>query len=132
MSVPSPAFSRERSGDTLIVVPHGNLFRYREDELRGGYNDIYRLLDDTRNQNFLVDCIDVDHFGSTFIAILCQLCQKVRRAGGQAALCGLPEDMLKSLMLLERNNKTAFYWDTYGNRAEALAALASDSPSAGE
>ena len=116
-------FDYEQIEDVLVLTPQGDLFQYRYEALRNAYNETYRRLDDVAIRHLLIAFQSVGHFGSPFIGMLIKLAQKIRRADGEAALCGLTPDMqdvLKGLMLLE-NVKTDFFWVPFEGRAEALA-----------
>lgn len=125
MSDPTRVFTFEHIDDTLVVLPNGDLFQHRFEDIRSGYNDAYRILSQDGVDNLLVDFSEVDHFGSAFIGMLIKLSQKARLGGGESVLCNLSPSMievLKSLMLLE-NVKTDFFMVQYPDRAAALAAL---------
>ena len=114
-----------QQGDLLVVTPVGNLFEYRFEDLRNGYNDAYRMLCGPGIKNLLVDFEKVDHFGSAFIGMLIKLAQKARKDGGEAMLCSLSDSIqqvLKSLMLLENVN-TDFFMRQFANRDEAIEFL---------
>ena len=118
-------FRFEQLADSLVVTPQGNLFEHRYEDIRNGYNETYRKLDDPEIMNLVVDFSTTVHFGSTFIGLLIKLAQKCRRAGGEAVLCGLSRDMrevMDSLMLLE-NVATDFFWVPFETREQALASL---------
>ena len=121
----SEIFVYEREGNSLIVVPQGDLFQYRYEDLRNGYNEMYRMLNEPDTVSLIIDFSRTEHFGSAFIGMLIKLARECRRGGGDALLCGLSKSMrevLDSLMLLE-NVTTDFFWVPYDSRAEALAAL---------
>ncbi len=118
-------FRQEQIDDILVVTAQGDLFQYRYEELRNGYNETYRALLDASIKHLVFDFKDVGHFGSSFIGMLIKLAQKVRKDGGEAVLCSLTPEMtevLQNLMLLE-NVKTDFFWVPYDNRELALNAL---------
>jgi anti-anti-sigma factor len=120
-------FVFEQIEDVLVLTPIGDLFQYRFEALRSGYNDTYRKLMDESIKHLLIDFQSVGHFGSAFIGMLIKLAKAVRTQGGEAALCGLTPDMkdvLDNLMLLE-NVKTDFFWVPLPSRAEALEFLKS-------
>lgn len=119
-------FSFEQVGQTLVVVANGDLFQHRFEDIRAGYNEAYRLLNQDGVDNLLVDFSAVSHFGSAFIGMLIKLSQKARLGGGESVLCNLSASMievLNSLMLLE-NVKTDFFMVQYPDRESALKALA--------
>jgi anti-anti-sigma factor len=125
MSPDRMVFTFEQLSDTLILVPQGPFMSYRDSEIRAGYNEAYRLLDQPGTKHLLVDFSSLDYFGSTFVGILIRLARKVRSGGGQAAVCHISEnmkDMLQTLMLLE-NPLVDFSWTAYPTREAALAAL---------
>jgi anti-anti-sigma regulatory factor len=117
-------FTYERIDNTLVVIAHGDPFNHRYDELRNGYNEIYRQLSEGVD-NLVFDFADFTHFGSTFITVLIKLAQKVRLGGGEALLCNLSpamDELLKELMLLE-NVGANFFLVPHPDRASALQTL---------
>lgn len=118
-------FTFEQVGNTLVVVPNGDLFQHRFEDIRDGYNYIFGRLSEDGIDNLLVDFEHAKHFGSAFIGMLVKLSQKTRRAGGEAMLCNLKpamREVLNSLMVLE-NVKTDFFMVPHADRATALASL---------
>lgn len=118
-------FLIEQVGDTLVVTPQGDLFQYRYESLRNGYNEIYRRLTAEDVRHLAIDFLSTGHFGSAFVGMLIKLAKKVRHDGGEAVLCGLTNPMkeiLDQLMLLE-NVQSDFFWTPYPDRSTALAAL---------
>jgi anti-anti-sigma factor len=116
-------FDFERQDNILIITPNGPFMDFRDNDIRNGYNEAYRILTDPEMENLIVDFSRMDYFGSTFVGILIRLSKKVCRDGGKAILCNLSDDMkqmMKSLMLLE-NEKVDFSWMSADNRAAALA-----------
>lgn len=118
-------FQYEQVDNILVVVPQGDLFQYRFEALRNGYNETYRKLMDESIKHLVIDFQSVGHFGSAFIGMLIKLAKKVRQDGGEAVLASLTSDMtdvLQNLMLLE-NVKTDFFWVPFPDRAAALESL---------
>ena len=125
LAMSDTVFQYEQVGDILVVTAQGDLFQYRYEDLRNGYNDTYRRLLDETIKHLVFDFAAVGHFGSSFIGMLIKLAQKVRKEGGEALLCSLTAEMkevLQNLMLLE-NVKTDFFWVPFDTRAEAIAKL---------
>lgn len=119
-------FDFELHSDVLIVTPHGPFQEFRDNDVRNGYNEAYRLLHEPTTRHLLVDFSHLDYFGSTFVGILLRLSQKARSSNGEAVLCHLSDnmrDMLKTLMLLE-NPKINFSMSSHANREVALQYLA--------
>ena len=118
-------FTFEQVENTLVVVPNGDLFQHRFDDIRDGYNYVFRRLSEDGIDNLLVDFEHAKHFGSAFIGMLVKLSQKTRRAGGETMLCNLKPSMrevLKSLMVLE-DVKTDFFMVPHPDRETALKSL---------
>jgi len=120
-------FEFERQDNVLILTPNGPFMEFRDNDIRNGYNEAYRILMEPELEHLIVDFTQMDYFGSTFVGILIRLSKKVCGDGGKAILCNLSEDMremMKSLMLLE-NDKVVFSWKAAVSRAEALEKLTS-------
>lgn len=127
-------FEFEQIGDVLIVVVHGPFMEFRDSEIRDGYNEAYRRLNEPDTRHLLVDFSSLEYFGSTFVGILIRLAKKARSNQGEAVLCHLSNhmmDMLKTLMLLE-NTKTDFYWVAYPDRESAIKAIAEKNMTSGD
>jgi len=125
MTDATEVFTFEQIENTLVVVPNGDLFQHRFEDIRDGYNHIFGRLSEDGIDNLLVDFEHAKHFGSAFIGMLVKLSQKARRAGGETMLCNLKpamHEVLKSLMVLE-NVKTDFFMVPYPDRATALNSL---------
>ena len=119
-------FLFELSNDVLIMTPQGSFMDYRDEDIRNGYNEAYRLLYQSGTRHLLIDFSNFDYFGSTFVGILLNLAKAARKNSGETALCHLSEtmrDMLSTLMLLE-NRKINFSMTPYPNREAALSELA--------
>ncbi len=122
-------FEYEHLDGVLVLVPQGDLFQYRFEALRNGYNETYRMVSQDDVKHLLIDFRSTGHFGSAFVGMLIKLAKAVRSQGGEAALCGLTEDMrevLDNLMLLE-NVRTDFFWVPFDTRPEAIAFVQSKS-----
>ncbi|MFM7055295.1 MAG: STAS domain-containing protein [Planctomycetota bacterium] len=120
-------FEFEVSGDVLILTANGPFMEFRDNDIRNGYNEAYRLLCQPGTRHLVVDFSLLDYFGSTFVGILVRLARKARGNQGQALLCHLSDnmrEMLKTLMLLE-NPKIDFSMQQVKTRADALQQLAS-------
>lgn len=116
-------FDFEQLDEVLVLTPQGDLFQYRFEALRNAYNDTYRLISQDGTKHLLIDFQYTGHFGSAFVGMLIKLAKAIRAKGGEAALCGLTDDMkgvLDNLMLLE-NVKTDFFWVPFPGRDEAIA-----------
>ena len=127
LAMSDAVFQYEQVDDILVVTAQGDLFQYRYEDLRNGYNDTYRMLLDDSIKHLVFDFAAVGHFGSSFIGMLIKLAQKVRKDGGEAVLCSLTPEMrevMQNLMLLE-NVKTDFFWVPFDTRAEAITSLQS-------
>lgn len=125
MSQDKQIFGFEQSGDVLILTALGSFMEFRDNDIRNGYNEAYRLLNEPGVRHLLVDFSAMQYFGSTFVGILIRLAKKARSNNGGAALCHMSDnmkDMLKTLMLLE-NPKIDFSWVAYPDRDSALKAL---------
>jgi len=119
-------FEFELSGDVLILTANGPFMEFRDNDIRNGYNEAYRLLSQPGTKHLVVDFSLLDYFGSTFVGILVRLARKARGNQGQALLCHLSDnmrEMLKTLMLLE-NPKIDFSMHQVKTRADALQQLA--------
>lgn len=120
-------FEFEVSGDVLILTANGPFMEFRDNDIRNGYNEAYRLLSQPGTKHLVVDFSLLDYFGSTFVGILVRLARKARGNQGQVVLCHLSDsmrEMLKTLMLLE-NPKIDFSMQQVKTRADALQQLAS-------
>lgn len=99
---------------------------FRDDDIRNGYNEAYRLLFQPGTRHLLIDFSKFDYFGSTFVGILLNLAKAARKNNGETALCHLSEtmqEMLQTLMLLE-NRKINFSMTPFPDRDTAITRLA--------
>jgi anti-anti-sigma factor len=110
----------ERQGDTLVLVPQGDL---RElDSLEFGEDPeevLWLLAADPSLRNVVVDFRNTDHFSTTAGGLLAQLRRQVRGRNGRIALCNLSahEEDIQAVTGLVPT------WSIYPSRAEALAAV---------
>ena len=113
-------------GGCLVAAFTGQISTRFYSSFRDDYNEICRRLSLSKGQLLIIDLTETCFFGSLFVGIILKLSVTVGQQDGQFALCGLSEqlsDLMKKLMLLEKNSDSAGYLKHYSTRAEAVSAL---------
>jgi len=121
-------FELREDGGCLVAAFTGQITTHFYTEFRDDYNEICRRLSVVDSPRLIIDLTETDFFGSLFIGIILKLSVSVGRQNGQFALCGLSDqldELMKKLMLLERNADAAGDLKHYSTRAEAVSGLTS-------
>ncbi len=121
-------FELKEDGGCLVAAFTGQISTHCYTEFRDDYNEICRRLSLADSQRLIVDLTETTFFGSLFIGIVLKLSVTVGNQNGHFALCGLSEqlnELMKKLMLLERNSDAAYYLKHYVTRAEAVQGMMS-------
>ncbi len=117
----------QHSDDVLVVIPEGDIFGFRYNDLQTEYNRVYPLFDQLNLKNLILDLGQIDFIDSSLIGICISLSKKSRLCGGKSYLCNLSErvrEILRSQQLIE-NDRFEELWKQTTTREEALAAIAS-------
>ena len=113
-------------GGCLVAAFTGQISTHFYSNFRDDYNEICRRLSLAKGQRLIIDLTETTFFGSLFVGIILKLSVTVGHQNGQFALCGLSEqlsDLMKKLMLLEKNSDSGGYLKHYSTRAEAVSVL---------
>lgn len=116
---PTKVFQVEWSGNSLIIIPQGPTLNFHYQDVHHEANSLYRMADDPKTQNIVVDLHVVDYLDSIIIGAMIRLFQKPRNRGGKSVFCcGSPEllDVLKCI-------RVGSMWPHYDTREEALEAV---------
>jgi anti-anti-sigma factor len=119
-----PVFRREIEARSLIVSPHGPLGNFQEAEIIHETDELAKLIDRLQPSCLVVDLQHGDYIGSAMVGALIRLGKRVARRGARMALCQVSEQVFQIL----RVTKLHSGWPIYGERSEALRALAGDQP----
>ena len=112
-------FQIEHDGRTLIVIPQGDDSEFRYERIHTEANAVIRMLDDSENQNLVIDLVHVDHANSIIIGSFVRMARKLTDRGCQAVFCCASR---KTLQVLKTMNLIQV-WPHYSTRAEALQSL---------
>ena len=119
-------FEISEQAGCLVAAFSGQISTHCYAEFRDDYNEIRRRLSLTDSQRLIMDLTETTFFGSLFIGMILKLSVAVGNQNGKFALCGLSDqlkELMKKLMLLERNSDAAGYLKHYATRGEALQGL---------
>ena len=111
----------ERLGDTLLVVPHGDLGGFSQRVFQTEYQRIQALLDDDSIRHLIIDLSGSRYFGSEMLGALVALRERVIDRGGRAALTDVSRDMMAGLDIIRVDG----LFEVFSTRADAVSALAS-------
>ena len=111
----------ERLGDTLLVVPHGDLGGFSQRVFQTEYQRLQKVLDDASLKHLIVDLSGSRYFGSEMLGALVALRERVVERGGRAALTDVSRDMLAGLDVIGVDG----LFEVFNTRADAVSALAS-------
>ncbi len=119
MSDTSEDFQLEWHGNTVVIIPAGNVESMRWDLIEQAAEIVMDPLRKQEVPMVVVDLSDVSYFGSVFLALLLRCHKFVKSNGGELVLCGA------SKMAAELLRVTALdtLWAIYDTREEALEAL---------
>ncbi len=119
-------FELAEDGGCLVAAFTGQISTHCYTECRDDYNEIRRRLSLADSQRLIIDLTETSFFGSLFIGMILKLSVTVGHQNGKFALCGLSDqlnELMKKLMLLERNSETGSYLKHYQTRDEAISDL---------
>jgi len=112
-------FSRETSGNTLILNPLIHLGSLNEPEIALETQDLLDFLNHTASANLVIDLAHGDYLGTSMLGAMVKLWKRVSQRGGRLALCNVSDSVTQVL----RVTKLQTVWPIYGNRDQALAAV---------
>ncbi|MEO2015680.1 MAG: STAS domain-containing protein [Fuerstiella sp.] len=121
-------FELKEDEGCLVAAFTGQISTHCYTEFRDDYNEICRSLSVAESPRLIIDLTETSFFGSLFIGMILKLSVTVGNQDGQFALCGLSDqlnELMKKLMLLERNSDAAKHLKHYVTRAEAIHGLMS-------
>jgi len=121
MSGESENFQIKWHGDTLVVIPGGDIESMKWDLIEQAAEIVMKPLEETDVPLVIFDLSAVDYFGSVFLSLMLRCHKAVKPRGGELVLCGA------SPMASELLQVTALdtLWAIYSTREEAIEALAS-------
>ena len=123
MSQTREVFLVEQVGGTLVVVPQGPALNFRYPDVHRESNELFRMMDGPDLNNVVIDLSAVDYVDSVIIGSIIRLLQKARVRRGRAVFCSASEAMQEIL----KSIKIGTMWPLFATRAEALAAIESES-----
>ena len=120
MSGESKDFQIQWHGNTLVVIPGGDIESMKWDLIEQAAEVVMRPLEETEVPLVIFDLSAVDYFGSVFLSLMLRCHKAVKPRGGELVLCGA------SPMASELLQVTALdtLWAIYSTREEAIEALA--------
>jgi anti-anti-sigma factor len=122
-------FELADEGGCLVAAFTGEISTHFYSVFRDDYNEICRRLSQADGQSLIIDLTETTFFGSLFVGMILKLSVTIGRQNGKFALCGLSEqlsELMKKLMLLEKNSDSAGYLKHFRTRDEAVTALTSE------
>ena len=123
MADPDKVFQVEREGDTLIVQPQGPALQFQHHEVHLESNALYRVLDEPKMKNVIVDLSAVDYVDSVIISSILRCLTRTKQKRGKAVFCNASENMKELL----KSIKLGKLWPDFPSREEALAFIAGQS-----
>ena len=123
MSQTREVFLVEQVGGTLVVVPQGPALNFRYPDVHRESNELFRMMDGPDLNNVVIDLSAVDYVDSVIIGSIIRLLQKARVRRGRAVFCSASDSMQEIL----KSIKIGTMWPLFATRAEALAAIESES-----
>ena len=93
-------YELEEKNDIVLMHFKGNLIEKSQAiDLMGAFDELLR-----RNRSrVVVDMVEFGYMNSTGLNVLIQILTKARKAGGEAVICSVPEN-IRSLMLITKLN----------------------------
>lgn len=110
----------ERLGDTLLIVPHGDLGGFSAQTFQAEFQRLQRLLADPSLKNLIIDLGDSRYFGSEMMGALIALREQVV-GRGRVAVTDCSPDTRAGLEIIKADTLFEFF-DT---RAQAIRRIAS-------
>ena len=111
-------FQVSQSGETLVIVPHGDGSAFRYQDLQMEVNAIRSHIAQGKAKNLIIDLSLMDYFGSEFIGALVSMARETRNKQGKAFMCTATPQMLEVL----KGMSLFKLWPYYESRDEAIAA----------
>lgn len=109
----------ELKDGVLVISLEGNLLG---ENTNGPVMDLIKQNIEAGTKKVLFNLADMKFINSTGLGMLMTALSKTRNAGGELALCGLPEQMRKLLQM----TKLETLFPVYGDEAAALTFLKSN------
>lgn len=109
-------FKTEQTGNTLVVIAHGDGLGFRYADVQVEANQIRRTIAEPGVDNLVIDLSDLDYFGSEVIGVFITMAREATNRGGKAAMCCASEKMQKVL----ENMKLFKLWPHFDTRDTAL------------
>ncbi len=110
-------FDTEKTGNTLVVIPHGDGLGFRYADVQIEANQIRRTIAEPGIDNLVIDLAELDYFGSEVIGVFITMAREATNRGGKAVMCNASEKMKQVL----ENMKLFKLWPHCDSREEALA-----------
>lgn len=110
----------------LVAAFRGEISTNCYTDFRNDYNEICRQLNLSDDKRVILDLTETQYFGSLFIGMIVKMSVTIRHQKGRMALCGLSDqlkELMKQLLLLERQSDSASSLLHLPTRAEAIAKL---------
>lgn len=122
MPDPEKVFKIERDGECVVVLPQGPALQFNHREVHLESNALYRVIDDPKLKNVIVDLSDVDYVDSVIISSILRCLTKMKQRRGKAVFCSASENMRELLKCI----KFGKLWPEYQTRDEAVAAITAE------
>ena len=120
MSGESENFQIQWHGDTLVVIPGGDIESMKWDLIEQAAEVVMAPLTETDVPLVIFDLSEVNYFGSVFLSLMLRCHKAVKPQGGELVLCGASE-MAEELL---RVTALDTLWAIYSTREQAIEALA--------
>lgn len=120
------SFELTEEDSCLVAKFCGQISTNAYADFRNDYNEICRRLMEVDRKCLVLDLSETKYFSSLFIGIVVKLSVTIRNQGGHLALCGLSDqlkDLMKQLLLLERQTDSVRRLHNFATRPEAIASL---------
>lgn len=120
-SAASTLFEWEQAGDTLVLLPRGDLGESDYEKITESAKEVLELLSGGQVKNLVMDFSRTDYYGSTALGFFLKLWKRVKGQNGKMAFCHVSEHEMEILILTHLNT----LWPICKTRQEALAAVKS-------
>jgi len=115
----SRIFDIQRDGQTLIVIPQGDVSTLAGEDVQAELDDLLARLDRPDLKHVVVDFHKVSYFGTSMLGALHAIWARLRAGGGTIILCNLSDNALEVLRVARFDT----LWPICNSREEALEML---------
>ena len=115
-------FRVEKTGEILVIQPHGDASAFRYQDLQQEANAIRAALGKPDVSHLVIELSQLNYFGSEFIGSLVSMAREVRNRRGKATMCAATDQMLEVL----QNMSLFKLWPYFETQAEAIAFIESE------